>query len=147
MNGAGHTSENGEESYSRRDNLLNANDTAGPTFSGISGCRRQSVVALAKIILAGMNDYGPSQDVVRSAQGDDIVGNIYHRLPVRIRLNISQIADVSDGVFRCAVSDLNTGSNTGFNSRSICNWKYDKQNSEKHLSNFQQNSHLYECDD
>lgn len=92
--------------HSRRDNLLDANDTAAPTLPGIPGRQGKSVVALAEIVHVGVNDYGPTHNVVRSAQGDDVVGDVYYRISLGIRLDISQIADVSDGVLRRAMSHL-----------------------------------------
>ena len=64
------------------------------------------MIALAKIILAGMNDYGSSQDIIRSGQRDHTISDIYCRFSLRISLDISQIADMSDSVFRCAVSHV-----------------------------------------
>lgn len=64
------------------------------------------MVALAEVILAGVNDQGPSQDVVRAAQGDDVVGDIHYHLSLGIRLDVAQIANVSDGVLRRAMSHL-----------------------------------------
>lgn len=104
--GRGNKRKRKRKMHSRRDNLLDANDTAAPTVPGVPGCRGKSMVALAKIIFAGVYDYGPSQNVVRSAEGDDVVGDVYWRLSLGIRADISQIADVSDGVLRRAMSHL-----------------------------------------
>jgi len=43
---------------------------------------------------------------MRPGQRDDAIGDVYRRFSFTVGMEIAQVADVSDGVFRCAVSYL-----------------------------------------
>lgn len=74
-----------------------SNDSAAKTSAGVAGSLAQFVSADAEIVDISVNDDGAADDVVDSAQRDLFVGNVDLGDAASVGLNVSQVANVTNG--------------------------------------------------